>query len=71
MKVKALRRGIHDGLIREHGDVFEYKGPTEKTVKGKKIDYFPAWMESLEPAKPKAKPGPKPKADADEDGKAE
>jgi hypothetical protein len=65
MKVRAKRAGTFKGL-RNAGEVFEYDGITSKTVNGKKVDYFPSWMEPLE--KPAAKPGRKPAASKQDDG---
>ncbi len=58
MKVKALKRGTYPhNREREKGDVFDYNGPTRITRGGKEVDYFPSWMEPLEPREaPKDKP---------------
>lgn len=63
MKVKALKPGTwpHDRL-RERGEVFDYDGPTSIERDGKKVAYFPSWLEKLE--EPKPEKGDKPKADA-------
>ncbi len=66
MKVKAIRPGMHGGILRRAGETFDYTGPTEKMAGGKKVSYFPSWLENLEP---KSKRGPKPAAKADADSK--
>lgn len=58
MKVKAIKRGFY-GSLREKGEVFDYDGPTAIPRDGKKVDYFPSWMQRLEeprkPGRPSAK----------------
>lgn len=52
MKVKALKRGTWPRTTeRQKGEVFDYDGPTHKEVGGKKVAYFPSWMEKLEQPK--------------------
>lgn len=53
MKVKATQRGFWpNGTERNPGDEFDYDGPTSKEVSGKKVAYFPSWMEKVEAEKP-------------------
>lgn len=53
MKVKAIKRGLWPaGRERVAGEEFEYDGPTSKEVGGKKVAYFPSWMEKVEAEKP-------------------
>ncbi len=52
MKVKAIKKGLWPGNTeRLPGDVFDYDGPTSKEEGGKKVAYFPRWMEKVEQPK--------------------
>lgn len=53
MKVKAINRGFWPhNRERQAGEVFDYDGPTSKEKDGKKVAYFPSWMEKVEAPKP-------------------
>jgi hypothetical protein len=53
MKVKAIKKGTWPAnRERVIGEAFDYDGPTSKTVKGKKVAYFPSWMQKHEAGKP-------------------
>ncbi len=52
MKVKAIKRGTWPAnRERAVGEVFDYDGPTSRESGGKKVAYFPSWMEKLEAPK--------------------
>lgn len=52
MKVKAIKKGTWPAnRERAVGEAFDYDGPTQKEVDGKKVAYFPSWMEKVEQSK--------------------
>ncbi len=57
MKVKAINKGTWPANRQRYiGEVFDYDGPTSKEVGGKKVAYFPSWMEKVKHPKPEDDP---------------